>query len=42
MKTKMPVRLNYADGECMLNAVIFSIDEKSGKTEYVERVNISN
>ena len=42
MKTKMPVRLNYADGKCMLNAVIFAIDEKSGKTMDVERINISN
>lgn len=42
MKTKMPVRLNYADGKCMLNAVIFVIDEKSGKTRDVERINISN
>ena len=42
MKTKMPVRLNYADGECMLNAVLFSIDEKSGKTVSVERINISD
>lgn len=42
MKTKMPVRLNYADGDCMLNAVIFSIDEKSGKTISVERINISD
>lgn len=42
MKTKMPVRLNYADGDCMLNAVIFTIDEKSGKTISVERINISD
>ena len=41
MKTKMPVRLNYADGRCMLNAVLFVIDEKSGKTTAVERINIS-
>ena len=40
MKTKMPVRLPYADGECMINAVIFSIDEKTGKTVDVERLNI--
>ena len=42
MKTKVPVRLSYADGQCMLNAVIFVIDEKSGKTVEVERINISN
>ena len=42
MKTKMPVRLSYADGKCMINAVIFSIDEKTGKTIEVERLNISD
>ena len=42
MKTKMPVRLNYADGKCMLNAVLFVIDEKSGRTTAIERINISN
>lgn len=42
MKTKMPIRLNYAEGKCMLNAVIFTIDEKSGRTTAVERINISN
>lgn len=42
MKTKMPVRLNYAEGPCMLNAVVFSIDEKSGKTIAVERINITD
>ena len=41
MKTKMPVRLNYADGLCMLNGIIFTIDEKTGKTTQVERINIS-
>ena len=41
-KTKMPIRLNYAEGKCMLNAVIFTIDEKSGRTTAVERINISN
>ena len=42
MKTKMPVRLRYADGECMLNAVLFTINEKSGRTTAVERINIAN
>ena len=40
MRTKMPVRLVYADGPCMLNAVLFSIDEKTGRTLDVERINI--
>ena len=42
MKTKRPVRLSYADRECMLNAVLFTIDEKSGRTTAVERINIAN
>ncbi len=42
MRTKMPVRLNYAEGRCMLNGIIFTIDEKTGKTTAVERVNISD
>lgn len=42
MRTKMPVRLNYAEGKCMLNGIIFTIDEKTGKTTAVERVNISD
>ncbi len=41
MSKKMPVRLDYADGECMLNGIIFTIDEKSGKVTTLERVNIS-
>lgn len=40
MKTKIPVRLSYADGPCMLNAVLFAIDEKTGKTVEVERINL--
>lgn len=36
-KTKLPERFDYADGECMLNCVLFDIDEKSGKTMSVER-----
>lgn len=41
MRTKMPTRLSYAEGKCMLNGVIFTIDEKSGKTVAVERANFS-
>ncbi len=39
-KTKLPQRFDYADGECMLNCVLFDIDEKSGKTISVERYDI--
>ncbi|MDR1001847.1 MAG: TIGR00282 family metallophosphoesterase [Oscillospiraceae bacterium] len=40
MRTKMPVRLNYADGECMMNCVIFSIDEKTGLCTDTERIDL--
>lgn len=39
-RTKLPERFDYADGECMLNCVIFDIDEKTGKTINVERYDI--
>lgn len=40
MKTKMPVRFDLASGDCCINGAIFSIDEATGKTLSVERVNI--
>jgi len=40
MKTQMPTRLEYADGPCMLNAVLFELDEQTGRTISVERINI--
>ena len=40
MKTGMPARFDAAEGECMLNGCIFEIDDKTGKTLSVERVNI--
>lgn len=39
-KTKLPERFDYADGECMMNAVIFDIDDKTGKCTNVERFDI--
>lgn len=36
----MPVRFDTADGECMLNGCIFTIDEKSGKCISTEAVRI--
>lgn len=36
-KTKMPERFDYASGDCALDCVIFDIDEKTGKTNLVER-----
>lgn len=41
LKTGMPQRFDTADGECMLNGCIFEIDEQTGKTINVERININ-
>ena len=40
LSTGMPARFDYADGECKMEAVIFSIDEKSGKTVSVEALRL--
>ncbi|HEX3017643.1 MAG TPA: TIGR00282 family metallophosphoesterase [Caproicibacter sp.] len=40
MRTKMPVRFDLADGDCKINGVIFNIDESTGKTISVERLDI--
>jgi metallophosphoesterase (TIGR00282 family) len=38
--TKMPMRFINAEGACELDSVIFSIDEKSGKTNSVKRLRV--
>jgi metallophosphoesterase (TIGR00282 family) len=40
MRTKMPVRFDLADGDCQMDCVLFEIDEKTGKTVSVERMQI--
>ena len=40
LKTGMPERFDIADGECMLNGCLFTVDRSSGKTLSVERINI--
>ena len=40
MRSHMPTRLEYADGDCMINAVLFTLDEKTGKTTKVERIDV--
>ena len=40
LKTGMPTRFDNNEGECMLNACLFEIDKKSGKTTAVQRINI--
>ena len=40
MRTKMPVRFDLADGDCRIDGAVFSVDEKSGKTVSIERIQI--
>lgn len=40
MRTKMPVRFDLADGICQMDCAVFQIDEKTGKTISVERMQI--
>ncbi len=38
MRTKLPVRFAVADGPCTLEAVLFTLDDKTGRTVSVRRV----
>lgn len=40
MKGKLPVRFENAAGDCHMDCVLFTIDEKTGKTTAVERLRI--
>lgn len=40
--TGLPTRFNHADGICQFCAVLLTIDEKTGKTTQIERINNSN
>lgn len=40
MRTKMPVRFDLAEGDCRIDGAVFSVDEKTGKTLSVERIQI--
>ncbi len=40
MKGKLPVRFTAAQGETVMNAVVFTIDDKTGKTVQAERLQI--
>lgn len=42
MKNKLPVRFELASGESKMDCVLFSIDEKTGKTVHVERIQIQS
>ncbi len=41
MKGKLPVRFTAAQGDTMMNAVVFTLDDKTGKTIAVERLHIT-
>ena len=38
--SKLPVRFDFADGDCKMDCVLFDIDEKTGLTRTVERLSI--
>ncbi len=40
MRDKLPVRFAVADGACMMNAVLLTVDNKTGKTIQIERLDI--
>ena len=40
MKGKMPVRFSVAEGPCMMNAVLLSVDAATGKTLSIQRLDI--
>lgn len=40
LKNKLPQRFDWADGECKLNCILFTVDENTGKTLQVERLEI--
>ncbi len=40
MRDKLPVRFAVAKGPCMLNAVLLTVDDKTGKTTDIQRLDI--
>ena len=40
MRTKLPVRFAVADGECAMDGVLFTLDDKSGRTVDVQRIRV--
>ena len=39
-REKLPVRFETADGDCKMDCILFQIDDKSGKTINIERIEI--
>ena len=40
MRSKMPIRFEFSKGRNMINAILYNIDENTGKTVKTERLNI--
>lgn len=40
MRSRMPVRFDLASGPCRMDCVLFEIEERTGKTVFVERIQI--
>jgi metallophosphoesterase (TIGR00282 family) len=40
MRTRMPVRFDLADGECEMDCALFQVDEKTGRTLSIERLQL--
>lgn len=40
MKDKLPQRFDLATGDCKMDCILFEVDEKTGKTTAVERIEI--
>ncbi|MBR5523899.1 MAG: TIGR00282 family metallophosphoesterase [Clostridia bacterium] len=40
MRTKLPVRFATAEGECAMDAVLFTLDDKTGRTVAVRRIRV--
>ena len=40
LTTYYPQKHTYPDGDIMINAVLVTLDEKSGKCTHIERINI--
>ncbi len=41
MKDKLPVRFSAADGDTAMNAVLITLDDRTGKTVAIERITVS-
>lgn len=40
IRSKMPMRFNTAEGPCQMDAVLFTLDDATGKTVAVERIQV--